>query len=643
MCGICGFISGTDEPAERSIIAAMNERLRRRGPDDEGFFIEGSVAIAMRRLSIIDLATGQQPVSNEDGSVWVVLNGEIYNFAELRTRLKQDGHKFRSRSDTEVIVHLYEEHGDNFVDHLNGMFAIALWDTRRRRLVLVRDRMGQKPLYWTRIGRGIAFASEPKSLLAHPAVGADLDTASLRRYLFYEYVPAPSSIYRGVHKLERAHRLVYDAGEVRIDRYWQAQRVSDVGPAPSLDQAAEQLWERFREAVRSQLVSDVPLGVFLSGGIDSASVVAAMASLIPREQIETFTIGFDDPSFDESGPARLVAQHLGTRHHEEVFSVQRLLELLPDVADYLDEPFGDASVLPMYLLSRFARRRVTVALGGDGCDELMAGYPTFQAIGPAAVFRALPRPLQRLVAWTGRQLPVSHANFSFDFKLKQFLKGAAAPPLVAHQIWLGSFDDTEQRSLLHPDLLASGNGHNVEREHEQLADDEPGDDLVERLTRVYARTYLAEDILTKADRASMAASLELRAPFMDPHLVGFITSLPSSHKLHGSQTKRVLRRAVAARLPASVLTRPKKGFGIPVARWLNTHLRELAGDLLGEARLRRQGLFQPQAVARLLDDHWSGRRDNRKGLWTLLMFQMWYDRYRGDKANSVSIGAICDK
>jgi asparagine synthase (glutamine-hydrolysing) len=420
---------------------------------------------------------------------------------------------------------------------------------------------------------------------------------------------------------------VYESGDVRIDRYWQARRVDEAGPAPPLDQAAEQLWDRFREAVRSQLVSDVPLGVFLSGGIDSSSVVAAMASLMPPEQIDTFTIGFDDPSFDESGPARQVARHFGTRHHEEVFSIQRLLELLPEVADYLDEPFGDASVLPMYLLSRFARERVTVALGGDGCDELMAGYPTFQAIGAAAVFRGLPRPLQRLAAWAGRQLPVSHANFSFDFKLKQFLKGAATAPPLAHQIWLGSFDGAEQRSLLNPDLLAGSDEPGVEREHEQLARDEPGGDLVELLTRIYARTYLAEDILTKADRASMAASLELRAPFMDPHLVSFITSLPSPYKLHGSETKRVLRRAAAAWLPATVLNRPKKGFGIPVARWLSTNLRDLVGDLLGESRLRRQGLFQPSAVATLLDDHWSGRRNNRKGLWTLLMFQLWYDRF----------------
>ncbi len=629
MCGICGFITGTDLPADRVIIAAMNERLRRRGPDDEGYHLSGPLALGMRRLAIIDLETGQQPISNEDGSVWVVLNGEIYNFAELRRTLESRGHQFRSRSDTEVIVHLYEEHGDEFVDHLNGMFAIALWDERRRRLVLARDRMGQKPLYWTRVGPGLAFASEPKGLLAHPDVPRALDLNSLARYLLYEYVPAPWSIFRGIQKLEAAHRLVFENGNVRVDRYWEPAPVGDDGRnrAPRFTDAAEELWQRLREAVRGQLVSDVPLGVFLSGGIDSSSVVAAMAEVMPPDKIETFTIGFDDPSFDESASARLVAQHFATTHHEEIFSASRLVEVLPEVADYLDEPFGDASVLPMYLLSRFARQRVTVALGGDGCDEMMAGYPTFQAVRPAAVFRALPGWLQRAARWTANRLPVSHDNFSFDFKLKQFMKGAALAPELAHQVWLGSFNQCEQESLLTADVRAACNGRSVEAEHCALAESVPGRDLVDRLTRVYCRTYLAEDILTKADRASMAVSLELRAPFLDPTLVSFVTSLPSRFKLRGRETKRLLRRAVAGRLPRSVLRKPKKGFGIPVARWLNTNLRELAGDLLAPDRLRRQGLFEPEAVSRLLWDHWNGRRDNRKGLWTLVMFQLWAERY----------------
>jgi len=307
--------------------------------------------------------------------------------------------------------------------------------------------------------------------------------------------------------------------------------------------------------------------------------------------------------------------------------VARLIELLPDVADYLDEPFGDASVLPMYLLSRFARRHVTVALGGDGCDEMLAGYPTFQAIRAAKIYRGLPQAARKVAAWTARHLPVSHKNFSFDFKVKQFIKGAAAPPELSHQIWLGSFTDTEQCCLLSRDIRAAVDSYRVEDEHLELARAVAGADLIDRLTRIYCRTYLAEDILTKADRASMAVSLELRAPFMDPSLVSYVMSLPSSYKLRGSETKRVLRRAMASRLPPTVLARSKKGFGIPVAKWLNTHLRELADDLLDSDRLRTQGIFEPSSVRRLLEEHRAGHRDNRKGLWTLIMFQLWLDRH----------------
>lgn len=605
----------------------MSEQLRRRGPDDEGYFVQGPVALGVRRLSIIDLQTGQQPISNEDGTVWVIQNGEIYNFPELRRRLESRGHQFRSRSDTEVIVHLYEDHGEQVVDHLNGMFAIAIWDARRRRLTLFRDRMGQKPLYWTRIGQGMAFASEPKSLLAHPQVRREIDLSSLSRYLFYEYVPAPSSIFRGVSKLEGAHRLVYQEATMEIDRYWEPPAAVDEGSAPSLDVAAEHLWERLCQSVRLRLASDVPLGVFLSGGIDSTSIVAAMASIIDGDRIDTFTIGFEDPSFDESGPAWRVAQHFGTRHHQEIFSVATLLGLLPQVADYLDEPFGDASVLPMYLLSQFARQRVKVALGGDGGDEALAGYPTFQAIRPAAIYRRLPGFLQQLISWSVNRLPVSDANFSLDFKLKQFVRGAAAPPPLAHQLWLGSFNAREQTSLLTQEVRAELSTTDIEQEYQALAGEVQGRDLVDRLTRLYAGTYLAEDILTKSDRASMAASLELRAPLLDPELVCLVSSLPSWYKLRGTQTKRVLRRAVRSRLPRSVLRRPKKGFGIPVGQWLRAELRNLASDLLAPDRLQRQGIFDPTAVQALLEEHWSRRRNHRKGLWTLLMFQLWYDRY----------------
>jgi asparagine synthase (glutamine-hydrolysing) len=631
MCGICGFVNAEGRPADRATIEAMTATLRRRGPDDAGYYVGGPAALGMRRLSIIDLDTGRQPIANEMQTAWVILNGEIYNYGELRRELETRGHVFRTRSDTEVIVHLYEELGERCVERLNGMFAIAVWDEPRQRLFLARDRMGQKPLYWTRVGAGLAFASEPKSLLAHPAVPCELDRRSLCRYLLYEYVPAPASIFAGIQKLERAHRLIYENGSVRQEAYWDAFGASDAVPA-SLDEAAGEFWERFRESVRSQLVSDVPLGVFLSGGIDSAAVVAAMRDWLPPDRIETFTIGFEDSTYDEVPFARAVAGYFGTRHREETFSVDRMLEVLPDVADYLDEPFGDASVLPTYMLSRFARQYVTVALGGDGGDELLAGYPTFLADRAAALFRRLPRRLQHAIEGVAGWLPVRHGNFSFDFKVRQFLRGAARPPLLAHQLWIGSFHAAEQRALLSGELRAECDGFDPEAEHLRLCERLPGDDLVAQLTALYSKTYLAEDILTKADRASMAASLEVRAPFLDPGLVQFLTRLPSDWKLHGRETKRVLRRALRGRVPDVVLRRTKKGFGIPVARWLCGPLRELAGDVLGESRLRAQGWFDPAAVRRLLDEHWAGRHNHRKGLWTLIMFQLWHDAYGSTRA-----------
>lgn len=627
MCGICGFVNCGGQSADRSIVADMNATLRRRGPDDEGYFVAGPAALGMRRLSIIDVAAGHQPITNETETVWVVFNGEIYNFAELRTQLESRGHVFRTRSDTEVIVHLYEDLGDACVEQLNGMFALALWDAAAQRLLLARDRMGQKPLYWSRVAGGIVFGSEPKSLLAHPGVSHELDPKSLSRYLFYEYVPAPSSIFAGMHKLERAHLMTFERGEVRVRQYWDAY-AENTGTVPStLDAAADELWLRLRESVRSQLVSDVPLGVFLSGGIDSAALVAAMREWLPPDRIQTFTIGFEDPSYDEVPYARVVAEHFGSDHHEDTFSIDRMLKVLPDVSAYLDEPFGDASVLPSYLLSQFARSHVKVALGGDGGDELLAGYPTFLADRHAAVYRALPRFLQRMGNWLARGLPVRHTNFSFDFKVRQFLRGAAAPPELAHQLWIGSFHSAEQRDLLSPDLRASVDGFSAEDEHTALCGTLPEADQLNRLIALYSKTYLAEDILTKADRASMAASLEVRAPFLDPELVRYLARLPAEWKLRGRETKRVLRRGLRGRVPDVVLRRPKKGFGIPVAAWLCGPLRSLLADLLSSDRLRRQGLFNAPVVERLLHDHWAGRRNHRKGLWTLLMFQLWHDRY----------------
>jgi asparagine synthase (glutamine-hydrolysing) len=623
MCGIAGFICRDGEEADRGVLARMTSTLAHRGPDGDGLYLDGRVALGHRRLAIIDLAGGAQPLSNEDASVWVTYNGELYNELELRGRLIARGHRYRTNTDTESLVHLYEEQGSDFVSALNGMFALALWDRQRGRLVLARDRMGQKPLFYATLpGGGLVFGSEPKALLAHPGIARRLSRAGLERYLFYEYLPAPYSIWEGMRKLPAAHVLVWENGVTALARYWQPPPPRTEADTPPLDEAAAGFWDELRAAVARHRRSDVPLGVFLSGGIDSSSVAAALAEIEPARGVRTFSIGFEDPTFDESRHARAVAHHLGTDHHERIFSAETVYELLPEVAGWLDEPFGDASILPTHLLSRFARTEVTVALGGDGADELLAGYPTFAAQRAADFYRRLPAPARALAGAAVGRLPVDHGNISFDFRLKQFLRGAGEPPALAHQRWLGSFSGSEIARLL------IGGAIDVEAEHlGRSAALAPGADPLTRALALYQDTYLPEDILTKVDRASMACSLEVRAPFLDAVLVDAIAVLPAAFKYGRRQAKRILKRAAADHLPPAILARPKKGFGIPVARWLRGPLSPLLERLLSRTRLESQGLFQPDEVALRIREHMEGTRDHRKPLWTLLMFQLWYDHW----------------
>ena len=617
--------------ADRSLVEAMTATIAHRGPDGGGFYVDGLVALGHRRLSILDVAGGVQPMSNEDGTVWVSYNGEIYNEPALRDAMIASGHRYKTSCDTESLVHLYEEFGLEFLAKLNGMYALALWDKPRGRLILARDQMGQKPLVYAEIpGGGLAFGSEPKAVLAHPGVGRTLDPAGLARYLFYEYIPAPGSIWGGLRKLPRGHALTWEAGRVAIHRFGQDR--APVEAAPPFEEAAEAFWSAFRDSVARHRRSDVPLGVFLSGGVDSSSVAAALAELEPASSIRTFSIGFDDPSFDESAHARSVAHFLGTDHRERIFSAKTVMDLLPEVAGWLDEPFGDASVLPTHLLSRFAREEVKVVLGGDGADELLAGYPTFAAEGAARLFRRLPSAARSLAGAAAGRLPVDHRNFSFDFKVKQFLRGASEPAPLAHQRWLGSFSGAEIR-----DLLVDPPAVDVEAEHLALASAIlPGADPLARSLALYQDTYLPGDILAKVDRASMAVGLEVRAPFLDADLVEFTQALPSSYKLLKGRSKRLLKAAAKGRLSEEILDRPKKGFGIPVARWLRGELAGLLDSRLGPDRLRRQGIFRPEAVTGRIDEHRLGVRDNRKPLWTLLMFQLWWDRWIESPGGGVS-------
>ena len=624
MCGIAGFANSAGSPADDLIIARMTATLRHRGPDGDGFYRQGAVALGHRRLSIVDVAGGVQPMANEDRSVWVTYNGELYNDAPIRARLLKLGHQYRTQCDTESIVHLYEERGLDFVTELNGMFALAIWDEPRQRLVLARDRMGQKPLYYAVTDRGtLVFGSEAKAVLAHPDVARRIDPGGLANYLFYEYLPGSQSIWAGIEKLLPGHMLVWERGAASIRRYWQPPPPA-ARPEPFVGAAAT-FWDRFREAVARHCRADVPLGVFLSGGIDSSAVAAAVREWEPARAIQTFSIGFDDPSFDESAHARAVASDLGTDHHAQVCSAQGVFDLLPEVVGWLDEPFGDASVLPTHLLSRFARGAVTVALGGDGADELMAGYPTFAAERASRLYGHLPGFARGLIRRSAARLPVDHRNLSFDFKVKQFLRGAGEPAALAHQRWLGSFTGAEiARLLVEPPAV------DVELAHLSRTNARGGtNDPLRSSLHLYQTTYLPDDILFKVDRASMACGLEVRAPFLDADLVDFLATLPPSYQRARGVSKRLLKRAAVGHLPAAILARSKKGFGIPVARWLRGPLLPMLHSLLEPGRLARQGLFRPSEVSKIVREHLAGTHDHRKPLWTLVMFQLWHDQWLG--------------
>ncbi len=607
----------------------MRESLIHRGPDGHGSFIRGPVRLTMRRLSIIDLEGGDQPMSNETDTVHVVFNGEIYNFVELRESLAGLGHRFRTLSDTETIVHAYEQWGDDFVNHLNGMFAIALWDEDRARLVLARDRAGIKPLYYAHANGALVFGSELKALLKSGLVPRKLDYQALGQYLSLEYIPAPASIVHGVRKLRPGHVLTASMDHVSERAYWDlslAQSESDPLPG-SVDDHVHAFREVLRRAVNREMVSDVPVGVLLSGGIDS-STVAAFMTQAADEPVQSFSVSFAERSFDESRYARMVAAHLGTRHHELRVTPADLFEALPTITGIVDEPFADPSIVPTYLVSRFARERVKVALGGDGGDEMLAGYSTLQAHRLAPLYRMLPEPFRRaVVERAAERLPASPRYMAFDFLLRRFIQGADAPPWRQHQMWTGSLFGESKAAVLHPDVRGATDDGKFEA---TLADTAAASGATHPLNRILYqdfKLYLEGDILAKTDRASMATSLETRVPFLNRDMLAHLERVPVTLKIRGLTRKYILRKAVKGLLPASIITRRKRGFSIPVAAWLNEDLRSLVHEYLNEARLRREGAFDPAEVATLLDQHARRTRNNAKAIWTILMFQMWRERW----------------
>lgn len=628
MCGITGWVNlgqSNSTNHTEAVLHSMCETIVHRGPDSEGIWMDDTVALGMRRLSIIDLHTGDQPVYSEDKSIVVMMNGELYNYREVKAELEKRGHKFVTQTDTEIVPHLYQEYGDDFVDHINGMFAISLWDTRKKRLVFARDRFGEKPLYYGVFDDKLIYASEPKALLAHPSVTAELDTDSLRQYLSFDYVPAPRSIYKGISKLPAAHIMTVENGEIKTRRYWNLS-FSKNGHTASIEKAATELRDLFSDAVRMRLVADVPLGILLSGGVDS-STIAAFATQHATEMVKTFSIGFSENSFDESRYAREVASHLGTDHYEEMLSVEKAGDLISEIGTWLDEPLSDGSLIPTYLLARFVRKHVTVALGGDGGDELFAGYPMYFGHKVASAYSSIPQFVRSgLIEPVVQRLPVSTKNLSFEYRAKRFVKSAKCDAIQRHHSWFGSFTADEQKSLLTENVLARTNGDIYAGPRNLLGICDARDEI-ERMQYLDMNFYMAEDILTKVDRASMAVSLETRAPFLDPRIGQFAASLPLEYKLRGSKGKYILKKSVEGLLPKTILHRSKKGFGIPIADWLKGRLNPLMHDLLASPRLKDQGLFEADHVQTLIREHEKGVASHHKQLWTLLVFQLWYDKF----------------
>ncbi len=626
MCGIAGQVwHDPTRPIDADLLRRMSAVLRHRGPDDEGVWTAPGVGLAHRRLSIIDLSPrGHQPLANEDGTVRIVFNGEIYGFAALRERLMAAGHTFHSESDTEVLVHLWEDEGPGMVTHLTGMFALALWDARSRTLFAARDRLGKKPFFYRADGRGLAFASEPRALLLDPEVRAEADTDALGDYLTYGYVPGASSAFRGIRKLAPAHTLCLRDGKLAIERYWTI-RHQPRARASKADLLAE-LGTLLEDAVRVRMRSDVPLGALLSGGIDSTLVVALMARA-GMGRIQTFSIGFEEAAYDESPHAARVAQHLGTDHHERIVRPD-VAAILPRLVWHHGEPFADSSALPTFMLAEMTRQSVTVALGGDGGDESFAGYDRYLMAQVAGWADVLPRSWRAALARAAAALvPRGAVPKSLPYRAGRFLEVLARTPVRRYAAWVAFFDEEAKRELCTPTFLETLGERDALDRLDALVAGSDGTTLVERLQDADALMYLPDDLLVKVDIASMAHSLEVRSPLLDHRVVEFAAALPPALKLGGFTKKVALRRLLRGLVPDSIIDRPKMGFGVPIDRWLRSELRDFAYDTLLSSRALDRGYFRREAMVQMLDRHVSNEKADHFRLWNLLMLELWHGEF----------------
>ncbi|MEW6614399.1 MAG: asparagine synthase (glutamine-hydrolyzing) [Thermodesulfobacteriota bacterium] len=626
MCGIVG-IYNPNSGVDLHSLKDMTNTLSHRGPDEEGYFVdlESGIAFGHRRLSIIDVKTGQQPLCNEDQSVWVILNGEIYNFLELRKELETMGHHFESSSDTEVVVHAYESFGSHCVKHFRGMFAFALWDKNEKKLFMARDRVGKKPLVYTRLSNGtLLFASEIQSLLKHRGLGREIDTEAINYFLSYTYIPAPLTIFKGIFKVPPGHSLTYDGDTIQVQPYWQLHYYPKL--QISEEDAIETLMELLRESVKIRLISEVPLGAFLSGGIDSSTVVALMSEFT-NGPVKTFSIGFEEQDFDELRYARRVSRLYGTDHHEFIVK-PKALDILPTLIRHYGEPYADSSAIPTYYLSKITREHITVALNGDGGDELFAGYDRYFGFKLSSYLDNLPDFFKKMLAYPIEILSPDSINPKSKLRrIKRFFQGISLSPIERYFRWISVFRERDKTGLYSEEFKNTlGKVSSIDllapffNNHDYL-------DPVDTLLNTDTHTYLPYDLLVKVDITSMANSLEARSPFLDHVLMEFVARLPSNFKLHGRQSKYLLKKAFNSQLPSENLHRTKMGFGVPIAKWFREDLKDfLSENLLSNTCLKR-GYFKPERVRELVHSHIGGKEDYSYHLWTLLMLELWHREF----------------
>lgn len=637
MCGICGFYQFENE-ADRELLTRMNDRIIHRGPDDDGYYFRGDVGLATRRLSIIDLETGHQPLPSHSKNSWMAYNGEVYNFPQLRKELEARGYRFRTRTDTEVVVNLYEEYGTGFAKKLRGMFACAVYDIKNHRLVLVRDHVGVKPLYYTvKPGSGnLVFGSELKTILEYPGIDRSIDAAALDYFLTLEYIPAPHSMFKSIRKLPAGHILVYEKGKLHIEKYWDPADAS-AGSAPAdtgdFNALKEQFHHLLNESVKMRMISDVPLGAFLSGGIDSSAIVASMCAQ-SEQKIKTFSIGFEEKSYSELEYSGMVSKQFGTDHYTRNLSPD-INELVLYLADFWDEPLGDFSNFPTYLVSKTAREKVTVVLSGDGGDEIFGGYEHYIAQKLARFIDFAPfRPFHKLMAKTTHLFPPSKLKKGFVNRVKRFSEGLENSYVNRHFRWMIFLANQQKRELYAPDFMA--------RDFlSPLPKREPFDvhfdngrvyDGINRDLYLDFKTYMVDNILVKVDRMSMATSLEARVPLLDYKMVEFAFSLPPHFKVRNGVTKWFFKKAMEGVLPDEIIYRRKEGFSIPIKNWLNHELKDLMMEYLSQKRIEDSGHFNYAYVKRLMDEHLAGKQNHAHRLWALIQFQLWRERHAAPPA-----------